>query len=130
MVMNYLGRHAWGRVFLPAHPALEGILNLGDTPTQTGARPGRPPAKGVHPLCTPPGLCRVVLLMTMRLGHRRAHVFPRLMVVIRLLAVDVGAGLAPAQPRAPARGAPTPAAGRGRGWRWWCAGGPRRRPRG
>src|SRR3989304_4088837 len=46
-VMNYSGRHAWRRVFLPARPALGGVLNLwggGRPPPPAGPRPRHAPA--------------------------------------------------------------------------------------
>ena len=50
-----------GQAFPPARPREVNKI-LGDTP--------RPPSEGACPLCTPPGLCQVILLMTIRLGRR------------------------------------------------------------
>ncbi len=47
-----------------SHPPTQGRFSiLGDTP--------RPPSEGACPLCTPPRLCQVILLMIIRLGLRR-----------------------------------------------------------
>ena len=50
-----------GQAFPPARPREVNKI-LGDTP--------RPPSEGACPLCTPPGLCQVIWLMTIRLGRR------------------------------------------------------------
>ena len=52
----------WAWFFPPAHPEMS--LILGDTPWN--------PRQRGEPLCTPPGLRKVILLMAIGLGHEKS----------------------------------------------------------
>ena len=56
----------WASFFPPARPS-EVTETQGDTPSYGGQALN--PGKGASPLCTPPGLRKAILLITIRRGY-------------------------------------------------------------